>query len=337
MNETHDTVMQRLAEGCLIKSFSEKYFLAVTPIIKLERVMFSIVKVGTNGKEHKDVYIKFEKMRQLCDDILGVRNIAEKKFEADKANSYPTAYQYVTGKDGSKKLSIGGGNMGVRVQIQVKNGDNWDRVTKGITMEEMREMAFLFNLIMGLVPVTAGSYYHQLYESFWNNIARESSKNINKDDLEETAIKDEPEEPADAEEPPCTQAIPKVEEDTIEISPEEFKAQMAAMGITPPAPDTPVIDADISPCSNEMEFICLSPIVKRSSNNGEYACKAEDTETHRKHNIVFTKEVIEDNFDLWPEITKVSENLKSPLCFVATFTVGEESGRSVYRVDSILA
>lgn len=157
-------------EGQLIRVFGSKTLFAVSPVPEIDRVKFSVVELNTKGKDFIDIYLTTEEFRQFCMDID--KGIAKKKIDEDKG-SYPTAYQWVRGENGSKKLIIGGGMKGVRVQASDASDKNNARKKQAvIQFADLYELSFMFKLVYGLIPVQADSYYEFLFKSFVDNVGK---------------------------------------------------------------------------------------------------------------------------------------------------------------------
>ena len=63
-------------------------------------------------------------------------------------------------------MNIGAGEKGCRIQIRDKT-KNVQKMTV-VPFKDLKEMAFGFYLVMGLIPVMKNSYYGKLYDAFWN-------------------------------------------------------------------------------------------------------------------------------------------------------------------------
>ena len=154
-------ILEMMKDGKILESYGQKYLVTVTMCTGIGKVRWSIVELNTKGANHNDFYLDMWQMRQLCEEIRNGK--ANVKFAADKEKKYPEAYQYVTGEMGAKRLAIGGGQKGIRVSISIKEGESNDFKFTVAPYQEVLEMAFLFQLVTGLIPVTEYSYYHELY------------------------------------------------------------------------------------------------------------------------------------------------------------------------------
>lgn len=167
--KTYKTIIDQLEGGSILQSYGSKYLVSVNPAPSIHKVRWSIVELNTGGKVYSNFFMSMEQMRQLCDEIE--KGYASKKLTADKDSQYPGAYKYVTGENGSKKLNIGGGQKGIRVQIQENVDGKWDNKMSVIPIADFVQMKFLFFLTMGLTLSKTGSYYSSLYDAFWKGEA----------------------------------------------------------------------------------------------------------------------------------------------------------------------
>lgn len=149
--------------GEFLREYGTKYFLVISEALSIGRVKWSMIPLDTNGKKSVDFYMTTEQMALLCKEISS--GLAERKIAADKTNSYPSAYRYVTGDDGSKKVNIGGGEK-VPVRIQMQDLTKNYRYMIGINMETLKIMALKFNIYTGMVPVNPSSYYGDIVRVF---------------------------------------------------------------------------------------------------------------------------------------------------------------------------
>lgn len=186
----YNTIEDQLKDGSILKVYSAKSFLNVIPCPDIHKVKFSIVKIGSGGKEHCDFYMKTSDMRKLCANID--KGIAYKTIESEDAKaSYPAAVIYTTGTDGSKKISIGNGSSGYRVQIQNKVNDKYERMFTTISerYSALQDMSFWYKAVMGLISVSR--YYGHLVDIFWEGVEdrkKYSHKDYNPDDYEQTPV-----------------------------------------------------------------------------------------------------------------------------------------------------
>lgn len=162
----YNTDVELLKDGSIVKVYGSKTFLNVAPVYNIDKVRFSIVDIGKAGKNAIDIYLNCEEVRRLVADIDSGK--AKAKIDADKGD-YPTAYSWTKGTGGSKRLVIGGGQKGVRVQASVTVDGNRQNKYAVIQFADLEKMAFMFKLTAGLIPMQDGSYYHGLYKAFKEN------------------------------------------------------------------------------------------------------------------------------------------------------------------------
>ena len=80
-------------------------------------------------------------------------------------NQYPSAYKWTAGNNGCRHFNIGKGRAGVVFQVQ--NTSKKQNKMVAVTPHSLKKMAFLFRLLMGLVPVTPKTYYSNLIYEFY--------------------------------------------------------------------------------------------------------------------------------------------------------------------------
>lgn len=165
----YETLKDQLRNGCICSAWGDSYLFSVNPAPGIDRVRLSLVKKNTGGKESNDFYMKISDFRRLCEDIDS--GLAWKRISADK-EKYPSAYKFVTGENGSKVLTLGGSrkNGYARVQITIENSF----MVSPVSGAELREMSFLFKLVMGLIPCSR--YYKSLIDVFWEGINEREEK-----------------------------------------------------------------------------------------------------------------------------------------------------------------
>ena len=161
------TVKDMLAEGSITKVYGSTYLLNIQPAFNIDRVRFSIVKLGSAGKEHSDIYLTTEEVRQFAEEIESGK--AEYKIINDPNTKYPQTYQWTKGENGSKRLSIGQGQKGILVQISINEEGTWTHKMTVVQMNDFKQMAFLFKLVSGLIPVSKEGYYGELFSTYWDN------------------------------------------------------------------------------------------------------------------------------------------------------------------------
>ncbi len=96
---------EQLAEGCIAAFYSQSAFCKVKPALPIDKVTFSFVKIDTGGKGF-DIYVDSDAFDTLCDQILSGSFVSTL---AKDNGDYPSAWEYVTGDNGSDHLAIGRG------------------------------------------------------------------------------------------------------------------------------------------------------------------------------------------------------------------------------------
>ena len=163
--------LEMVREGSILKEYNiKKNFVNVTPAPTIGKVKISIVALNSGGKDYTDFYLDIEEFRQFCVEIEN--GIAQKKIMADN-NQYPSAYKWTAGNNGCRHFNIGKGRAGVVFQVQ--NTSKKQNKMVAVTPHSLKKMAFLFRLLMGLVPVTPKTYYSNLIYEFYVNEAKRSS------------------------------------------------------------------------------------------------------------------------------------------------------------------
>ena len=155
-----------LRAGAIMQAYGLKYLFSVNPVPQIDKCRFSIVQLGTNGQSHVDFWMPFDDMRRLCEDIDN--GVAERRIAADMDSQYPSAYQYAGGENGARRMSIGGGQKGCRVQIQNNVNGRWTTMMTVVYFSALRDMSFYFKLVLGLIPATR--YYEGLVDAFWEGV-----------------------------------------------------------------------------------------------------------------------------------------------------------------------
>lgn len=173
----HKTISERLKKGSIMIAYRAKYFINVMPAPGIDKVKISIVKIGTEGKVHNDFYLETYQFYDLCREIdngKAARKIAEDK----EVDEHPTAYQFTSGENGSKRLYIGKANTGIKVCVNVNN-NGWRNMMSIMSISEFKEMSFYYQLVMGLIPVQPGSYYDGLIKLFQKGVENIDQKHKN--------------------------------------------------------------------------------------------------------------------------------------------------------------
>lgn len=192
---SENTKKEMLRNGNILKEYTQTHFLSVSPLPLMEKVLFSIVKQGTKGKDEKLFFMDLEEFRLLCTDL--VEPSGQRKLKESMEHQYPDAYKYVSGKDGSRRLNLGGGEKGIRIQIQEKKENAWDSRMVVVSYKSLLSMKFYFELVMGLIPVSR--YYRQLQDVFWEEYEqREKKRSRNTEAAQKDGPQSAPQETQDA-------------------------------------------------------------------------------------------------------------------------------------------
>lgn len=124
------------------------WFCTVKTAFDIDKVRFDFVKSGTGGQENFSIYVGTDQFDLLCDDILSFR--FAKKLEADKANDYPKAWEYITGAKAALELHIGAGkNTPIVIQGRDKTKKNANCFVGVPSYDELRIMAKDFRRLSG--------------------------------------------------------------------------------------------------------------------------------------------------------------------------------------------
>lgn len=102
----------------LLRSTGKNYMIMVSEIPSINKVRWTMVSIGSKGKEVIECFMSTEDMQALCTDILTGTFV--EKLAADE-NECPSAYKYEMRKDKSVHLNIGNGKVGVRIQMHDYN------------------------------------------------------------------------------------------------------------------------------------------------------------------------------------------------------------------------
>lgn len=204
-------------EGQLIKVYGSNTLFAVAPVPHIDRVKFSIVELNSKGKDFIDIYLTTEEMRQFMAEVDS--GVAQQKINAD-TGKYPSAYQWVRGENGCKRLIIGGGMKGIRIQASDNSNKEARRMKQAIIqVSDLMELSFMFKLAYGMIPVQSGSYYEQLFLAFTEAMSRKyGSSSFTEADEQVVAMMAETPAETPAEAPkaePVAPEAPKEEYDII--------------------------------------------------------------------------------------------------------------------------
>ena len=279
-----------LAGECL-NAYGKQYMLNVTlDAIDINRTRWSMVPLNNGGKNAVDFYLQLPQMILLCKEITS--GIAEKKILADANSQYPSAYKFVTGENGEKKLNIGGGKVGVRIQCQ-DAGKNL-RYMMAVSMEDLKMMAVNFQLFTGLTPVGANTYFGSLVEEF--NKGREQRKkfhvSLSKSDMETPE-----QDAAPAEQKPAEKAPEKKSEP---VKAQEKKQEAKAE--PKPEPKKPAQEAT-APEERKYTLNIAGP-VKDANGYYQFNCKEDD----KAYYLLFKKDEA-DELTWFEQFRKKAESL----------------------------
>lgn len=108
MNNDKKSLRKKYAEeGCLNAAFTlDGWFVKIKPAYDIDKVVFSFVKKGTDGKTSFDVYLDMDIFDLWMDDVSTYR--MKKVIDTEKANGekYPKEYKSVTGENGSFTVGV---------------------------------------------------------------------------------------------------------------------------------------------------------------------------------------------------------------------------------------
>lgn len=162
------TKKDNLRKGSIMISYGSKYLCNVAPAFSIHKIRWSVVALETNGQKHWDFYMDLDDFRRFCEDIDS--GIARENFLQDREEAIPKAYQFVAGDNGSKRLNIGGGNKGIRINISIQNEGYANTV---VPYFSLKDMSFYFKIVAGLIPTSR--YFSELAEAFWEGEAERNS------------------------------------------------------------------------------------------------------------------------------------------------------------------
>lgn len=300
------TTKKKLEDGAILKEYTQTDFLTVSPAPSIDMVKWQIVKQGTKGKDAVSFYMNTEKFRILCDELTSKEGRA--KIAASIEHQYPDAYMFTTGANGSKHLNIGGGRKGIRIQIFNPKKDGKQVV---ISYESVKIMAFLFQVVMGLIPVTR--YYESLADGFWKGYKDREKYFSSYNPEEDGEYKEESEQTTDnkAAKPTAesstepAQEKPAAPEKPNEAVPDKPASEKA--NSNKPAPVTPAETKTTSsaPATAEYLMMTLGPVKRQGS---VFYCVAKDTATEKKYSLCFTQEHLSAMGDNWESFQEKAPN-----------------------------
>ena len=321
--KTYKTIIDQLEGGAILQSYGSKYLVSVNPAPSIHKVRWSIVELNTGGKVYSNFFMSMEQMRQLCDEIE--KGYASKKLAADKDSAYPGAYKYVTGENGSKKLNIGGGQKGIRIQIQENVDGKWDNKMSVIPIADFVQMKFLFFLTMGLTLSKTGSYYSSLYDAFWKGEADRAKLHQKTYNEKEDSEYIEPEKLAEKPTENSAEEASPIEEDNSKVS------------STPivPAKNEEVnssVKEEIQSDFSEITEIQLKVVnCLKKADNGNY--KMVGLNREGRSVITWFKPNITENKELWDKFTPIGEKIGAKVTM--TGKLKDKDGQLHFLADKI--
>ena len=227
------TELEMAKEGEFLREYGKNHFVVVSEALSIGRVKWNMVPIGAKGQKDLVFYMTTEQMLSLCSEIMN--GVFAKKIAADQ-NAYPSAYQYMTGEDGSLRLNIGGGKVGCRVQMQDKKANPVVNYTMAVSAESLTVMARKYMLDTGMMPVVPGSYYASVVAAFEEG--REERKGFRKpkpeelgDSVDTKSVVDESEAPAPAAPAKAPEKKPEPEKKPDPAKPAAEKANEKPAGV----------------------------------------------------------------------------------------------------------
>lgn len=295
--------------GRLIAAYGKNYFLKVFPASSIGYTKWSLVKIGSSGKEHLDFYLPYEEMRIFCEEVES--GLCGKKITADKGNRYPAAYQFVGGKDGSRKLNIGASSKAGYVAVNVTNGK--EHGLMAISFHALRTLSFNFRLMTGLIPVTKG-YYSDLKTALieGEKKSEEYHKDIPDEDLDLDTDEDV------EEEEPTEKAEPKKAEKPKE-APKAEKPKTAPKAVNKPVTAPAAGDSNPAKILTGTVSMAVKSEIKKSKNGFSFAgkfVKDDGTEGDTDYTVTIpaNAEISKDDFIALRDQAKESLGGDTPLC-----------------------
>lgn len=158
------TEIEMAKEGEFLREYGKQYFVVASEALSIGRVKWNMVPINKGGQDDIAFYLTTEQMVALCSEILSGRFHVKIK---DDNGSFPTAYAYMTGEDGSLHLAIGGGKAGCRIQMRnTKATPKALSYVMGVSLDAMVTMARKYMLCTGLTNVVPGTYYASVIAAF---------------------------------------------------------------------------------------------------------------------------------------------------------------------------
>ncbi len=214
-----------LLDGAIANFYTQDgYFIKVRPCLSIDKVKFSFVEKGSEGKNALDIYVGTEDFDNFCDEILS--GVMYKKVQEDKGD-FPNAWVYVTGTNGSKELHFGSGSMQPLV-FQGRDKINKFNAFVGVgNWDDVRNMAKMWRRI-------SKPYWEELTETLYEAMAK----------IDEYHTNDVIEEKTDYSPDTNAFAVPSVESTPVEA----------------PASDKPAKDDRLAIVTGNAEHYTLMPV-----------------------------------------------------------------------------
>lgn len=184
-NENKDSKIRKMIkQGCIAEYYTlDGYFVKIYPVIRLDKVKFAFVKKGEQGTGF-DIYVDMAKFLRLTKNILSGRLA---KLIAEDKGSYPSAWKYKSGNDGSKTLAIGKSKSGtplINGSVKDEKGNKYAMVPLQ-SYEDLEVMAELFMICTGYTPVTG--YWAEIKKIF-EEAQKNNQKYYQNDDVDEAPV-----------------------------------------------------------------------------------------------------------------------------------------------------
>ena len=176
------------------------YFVTLSPWFEGDSMVASFVKKGTKGKDNVSVYISLKRFEKLIASIKDGSLL--EAIKADTKDDNPKAWEYRTGNNGSKTVSIGLGQVNSRTGKRSITIHGYDATKKlnanvPITWEDLTDMVWGYELVTGKTPED-NIWHKMLYDAFWTAYEDKKKHYEKTDDDEETVSGEEIEPSKDA-------------------------------------------------------------------------------------------------------------------------------------------
>ncbi len=155
MNEKTSKTEDLLLKGKILEAWPYKegaWALSITPTVAIDKVKFSFFKKGQNGKGF-DIYVDGIVFLALMD------NLRRRDF------ALATKWEYRTGENGSKQLSVENGSSAL-LAIHGFSGNKENSATVGINRQQADEMLALWML-----------FFKRQFEEKWEKAFTEGQTN----------------------------------------------------------------------------------------------------------------------------------------------------------------